>query len=152
MDVRRIPTRKQRVARAFGVPLAAACLLVAWPGVSTAISPGVTDLDRPSLVVIEGYLDRVAPDVKVVDRIAIVANGRSHALLVTRYGTPGETGLDRYLSRVMAQPFTIEGTSEDVARLANAPPGTKIAGTFAVYTQGPPSLLITDLVELAPAP
>jgi hypothetical protein len=72
-------------------------------------------------------------------------------LLVTRYGTPGETGLDRYLSRVMAQPFTIEGTSEDVARLANAPPGTKISGTFAVYTKGPPALLITDLVEPAPA-
>ncbi|MET0152853.1 MAG: hypothetical protein ABW298_09635 [Candidatus Binatia bacterium] len=143
-------TRKRRVARAFGVPLAAACLLVASPAVSFAISPGLTDLNRPSLVIIEGYLDRVAPEAKVLDRIDIVGDGRRHTLLVTRYGTPGETGLDRYLSRVMAQPFTIEGRSEDVARLLNAPPGTKIAGTFAVYTQGAPSLLITDLVEPAP--
>jgi hypothetical protein len=150
MEVRRRLTRRHRVAPAFGVALAAACVFVARPGVSTAISPGVADLDRPSLVVIEGYLDRVAPDAKILDRVDIVADGRSHTLLVTRYGTPGETGLDRYLSRVMAQPFTIEGKSEDVARLANAPPGTKIAGTFAVYTQGPPSLLITDLVEPAP--
>jgi hypothetical protein len=150
MKARRILARRHRVTRAFGVTLAA-CLFVARPGVSTAISPGVTDLDRPSLVIIEGYLDRVGTEAKVLDRVDIVADGRSHTLLVTRYGTPGETGLDRYLSRVMAQPFTIEGRSEDVARLANAPPGTKIAGTFAVYTKGPPSLLITDLVEPAPA-
>src|SRR5207244_10874122 len=78
------------------------------------------------------------------------AHGRRHTLLVTRYGTPGETGLDRYLSRVMAQPFAIQGTSEDVDRLVNAPAGTKIAGTFAAYTSGSPSLLIADLT--APAP
>jgi hypothetical protein len=141
---------KRHIATAFGLPFAAACLLVASRAVSFAISPGPTNLNRPSLVVIEGYLDRVAPEVKVLDRIDIVADGRRHTLLVTRYGTPGETGLDRYLSRVMARPFTIEGTSEDVDRLVNAPPGTKIAGTFAVYTQGAPSLLIADLVEPAP--
>jgi hypothetical protein len=72
------------------------------------------------------------------------------ALLVTYYGMPGEIGLDRYLSRVMAQPFAIRGTSEDVDRLAKAPSGTKIAGTFAAYTGGSPSLLIADLT--APPP
>ncbi len=50
----------------------------------------------------------------------------------------------------MAQPFAIEGTSEEVDRLADAPPGTKIAGMFAAYTHGSPWLLITDLT--APAP
>ena len=140
---------KRQIATAFGLAFAVACLVTSR-AVSFAISPGPTDLNRPSLVVIEGYLDRVAPEAKVLDRIDIVANGRRRTLLVTRYGTPGETGLDRYLSRVMAQPFTIEGTSEDVARLVNAPPGTKISGTFAVYTQGAPSLLITELVEPTP--
>jgi hypothetical protein len=150
MDDRRTLARKRRFARAFGVPLAAACFLVASAAVSSGISPGPIIPNRPSLVVIEGYLDRVASEDKVLDRIDIIGDGRRHTLLVTRYGTPGETGLDRYLSRVMAQPFRIEGRSEDVARLVNAAPGTKIAGTFAVYTQGPPSLLITDLLEPAP--
>jgi hypothetical protein len=75
---------------------------------------------------------------------------KRRTLLVTRYGTPGETGLDHYLSRVMAKPFAIAGTSEDVSRLAEAPPETKIAGTFAAYTHGAPWLLIADLTEPAP--
>jgi hypothetical protein len=50
----------------------------------------------------------------------------------------------------MAQSFAIQGASEDVDRLVNAPAGTKIAGTFAAYTGGSPSLLIADLT--APTP
>jgi hypothetical protein len=39
-------------------------------------------------------------DAAILDRIDITAQGRRHILLITRcYGTPGETGLDRYLSR-----------------------------------------------------
>ncbi len=144
-------TSKHEIVRAFRLQFAA-WLLAALPGVSPAFSPGTVDLNRPSVVIIEGYLDREAPEAKILDRIEIMTEGRRHTLLVTRYGAPGEVGLDRYLSRVMAQPFTIEGTPEDVARLANASPGTKIAGTFAVYTQGPPSLLIADLTEPAPEP
>jgi hypothetical protein len=50
----------------------------------------------------------------------------------------------------MAQSFAIQGASEDIDRLVNAPAGTKIAGTFAAYTGGSPSLLIADLT--APTP
>ena len=136
------------VPRAFGSLLAAACFLVAAR--SLAFSAWPNDLPQPSHYVIEGYLDHGPKDANICDRIDIVAHGKRHTLLVTHYGTPGETGLDRYLSRVMAKPFDIWGTSEDVDRLVDAPPGTKIAGTFAAYTQGAPSLLIADLTEPEP--
>jgi hypothetical protein len=60
-------------------------------------------------------------DAAILDRIDITAQGRRHILLITRYGTRCETGLDRYLSRVMAQSFAIQGASEDVDRLVNPP-------------------------------
>jgi hypothetical protein len=141
---------KRTIPRTLGRLLLAACLLVVVRTASFALSPWSGDLHQPSLYIIEGYLDRAPRDAKVQDQIDITAHGRRHTLLVTRYGTPGETGLDRYLSRVMAQPFAIQGTSADVDRLVNAPAGTKIAGTFAAYTGGSPSLLIADLT--APAP
>ena len=141
---------KRTISRALGLLLVAACLLAATHTASFALSPWPNDLRQPALYIIEGYLDRAPQDAKIQDRIDITAHGRRHTLLVTRYGTPGETGLDGYLSRVMAQPFAIEGTSEDVDRLVDAPPGTKIAGMFAAYTHGSPWLLIADLT--APAP
>jgi hypothetical protein len=131
--------------------VAAVGLVLALRAVSLAISPGVNDLQTPALYVIEGYLDRAPEQAEIRDRIEIVARGRRHSLLVTRYGTPGEMGLDRYLSRVMTQPFTIEGTSEDVDRLDAAPNGARIAGTFALYTQGVPRLRIADLTDPSPA-
>lgn len=143
-----MPTLTPTVSRALGSFLAAACLLVAAR--SLALSAWPNDLHQPSHYVIEGYLDHGPNDAKICDRIDIVAHGKRHTLLVTRYGTPGATGLDRYLSRVMAKPFDIWGMSEDVDRLMDAPPGTKIAGTFAAYTQGAPWLLIADLTEPAP--
>jgi hypothetical protein len=135
--------------RPFGL-LPAACLLLAVPAAAFALSPSPPFLEQPSLYVIEGYLDRAPQDAEIRDSIEVRVNGRRRTLLVTRYGTPGQTGLDRYLSRVMARPFTIRGTSENVERLVGAPPGTKIAGTFAAYTQGSPWLLIQDLTEPAP--
>jgi len=143
---------KRTIPRALGRLLTAACLLVVVRTVSFALSPWSGDLHQPSLYIIEGYLDRAPHDVKIQDQMGITAHGRRHTLLVTRYGTPGETGLDRYLSRVMAQPFAIQGTSEDVDRLVNAPAGTKIAGTFAAYTGGSPWLLIVDLTAPPPKP
>jgi hypothetical protein len=126
-------------------------LLIASRPVSFAISPGMNNLQTPALYVIEGYLDRAPEQAEIRDRIEIVVQGRRHSLLVTRYGTPGEIGLDRYLSRVMTQPFAIEGTSEEVDRLGAAPSGARIAGTFAAYTQGPPRLRIADLTDPPPA-
>ena len=108
-------------------------------------------MQPPELYVIEGYLDHAPEQTEIRDRIEIVVQGRRHWLLVTRYGTPGEIGLDRYLSRVMTQPFAIEGTSEEVDRLGAAPSGARIAGTFAAYTQGAPRLRIADLTDPAPA-
>jgi hypothetical protein len=141
---------KRTIPRVLGRLLPAGCLLVVVSTASFALSPWSGDLHQPSLYIIEGYLDRAPHDVNIQDQIDITAHGRRHTLLVTRYGTPGEIGLDRYLSRVMAQPFAIQGTSEDVDRLVNAPAGTKIAGTFVAYTGGSPFLLIADLT--APAP
>jgi hypothetical protein len=126
-------------------------LVLASRAVSFAISPGVNNLQPPALYVIEGYLDRAPEQAEIRDRIEIVVQGRRRSLLVTRYGTPGEIGLDRYLSRVMTQPFAIEGTSEEVDRFGAAPSGARIAGTFAAYTQGAPRLRIADLTEPAPA-
>jgi hypothetical protein len=134
----------------FGLLPAAIYLLLAAPVAAADLAPSPPFLPQPSLYVIEGYLDRAAQGIEIRDRIEISVDGRRRTLLVTRYGTPGQTGLDRYLSRVMAKPFTIKGTSENVERLIAAPPGTKIAGTFAAYTQGSPWLLIQDLTEPAP--
>ena len=138
------------ISAMFGSFLVAAALLVADRSPASAFSLWPEDLHQPSLYVIEGYLDRAPQGTKIQDRIDISAQGRQHTLLVTRYGTPGETGLDRYLSRVMARPFVIRGASEQVERLMDAPPGTKVAGTFAAYTHGSPWLRIADLT--APAP
>jgi hypothetical protein len=141
-------TTKRTIPRVLGM-LVAACLLVATHASSVDFSV-LNNFHRPPLYIIEGYLDRAPKEAEIVDRIDITVQGRRHTLLIARYATPGETGLDRYLSRVMAQSFAIQGASEEVDRLAGAPPGTKIAGTFAAYTGGSPWLLIVDLV--APPP
>jgi hypothetical protein len=129
----------------LGALLVTACLLVASRTVAFAFSVWPDDLNQPSLYIIEGYIDRASAQATIRDRIDISAHGQRRTLLVTRYGTPGEMELDRYLSRVMAQPFVIRGTSENVERLVKAPSGTKIAGTFAAYTHRSPWLLIGDL-------
>jgi hypothetical protein len=142
---------KRRIPLAVGVFLPVPLLLVVVSSATFALSPWRGDFRQPPLYIIEGYLDRSPKDAEIRDQIDIIARGRRHTLLVTYYGMPGEIGLDRYLSRVMAQPFAIRGTSEDVDRLANAPAGTKIAGTFAAYAGGSPSLLIADLTAPAPS-
>jgi hypothetical protein len=142
-------TTKQMIPRVLGM-LLAACLLVA--PITTSFDFSLPNFRPPPLYLIEGYLDRAPQDAEIVDRIDITAQGRRHTLLITRYGMPGETGLDRYLSRVMAESFAIQGASEDVERLAGAPSGTKIAGTFAAYTGSSPWLLIVDLTAPAPKP
>jgi len=125
----------------FVLALAARSGAVIWP----------FDLPRqPQLYIIRGYLDQAQPDAKVADRIEIAANGKRRMLLVTWYGTPGATMLDRYLSRVMARPFSLHGDPEQVKRIVDAPPGAEIEGTFAAYTNGPPMLMITDLQRPEP--
>ena len=100
---------------------------------------------QPLLYVIHGYLDRAPEGTKILDRIDISANDHRRTLLVTWYGTPGETTLDRHLSRSMAQPYGIRGPAELVEHMGSAPAGTLIEGKFAVYESGPPWLLIGEL-------
>lgn len=121
--------------------------VLAWAATASSASslwPGSLP-SGPSLYIVEGYLDRAPRGTKVADRIDVAAHGRRRTLLVTSYGTPGEISLDLYLSRSMAEPFSLRGTDEEVSGVIDAPPGTKIRGTFAAYTDGPPSLLIVDL-------
>ncbi len=100
---------------------------------------------QPSLYLIHGYLDRAPEGARVIDRIDISMDGRRRELLVARYGTPGETSLDLFLSRTMTRNYSVRGTPEQLRELAEAPAGTEIRGTFAAYTDGPPWLLISDL-------
>jgi hypothetical protein len=142
---------QRTIPRVLGI-LLAGCLLVAAQTTSFAFSASLPNFRPPPLYLIEGYLDRAPKEADILDRIEITAQGRRHTLLITRYGTSGD-GLDRYLSRVvMAQSFAIQGAPEDVDRLAGAPSGTKIAGTFAAYTGSSPWLLIVDLTAPPPKP
>ena len=144
-------TTKRTTPGVLGM-LLAACLLGAHRTTSFAFSASLPNFRPPPLYLIEGYLDRAPEEAEIIDRIEITTQGRRHTLLITRYGTPSETGLDRYLSRVTPQSFAIRGASEDVERIANASSGTKIAGTFAAYTGSSPWLLIVDLTAPAPKP
>ena len=101
---------------------------------------------QPSMYVIEGFLDRAPQGTKIADRIDLVHSGYARrTLLVTSYGTPGETPLDLYLSRSMSSTYSLNGVDADVERVMKAPGGTKVEGTFVAYTSGSPSLLIGDL-------
>ena len=101
---------------------------------------------QPSMYVIQGFLDRAPQGTKIADRIDLVHSGYARRpLLVTYYGTPGETPLDLYLSRSMSSRYSLNGADADVQRVMKAPVGTRIDGTFVAYTSGSPSLLIADL-------
>ena len=82
-----------------------------------------------------------------------VIRSRSDVLpLITRYATPGETGLDRYLSRVMAQSFAVQGASEDVDRLARCAVWNEGRGHVRRVDGQWALLLIVDLTAPAPNP
>jgi hypothetical protein len=141
--------RQRRKARLRALLCGASLVLVASTNVRAFPQSLPT---QPSLYVIEGYLDRAPPGAEIADRIDIEARGRRRALLVASYGTPGEPMLDRYLSRSMAEPYSLQGTDEEISRVIDAAPGTKISGTFAAYPGGPPWLLIADLTSPATNP
>lgn len=127
------------------VLMLAAALVVAAAAVASAFSLWPYDLPKqPQPYVLEGYLDRAPEGTKVLDTIPIVVARHERTLLITSYGY-GEINLDLYLSRPMAHSYEIRGSDEAVAQLASAKPGTRIAGTFSAYTDGPPWLLISDL-------
>ena len=98
--------------------------------------------DSFKVCAIEGYLDRAPDGATIVARLDIGAAGsRQRQLLVTSYRSRG--GLfERQLS---AEPYLLRGNPGDVLRLLGAPEGTKVEGTFAVYPEAIPSLLIASL-------
>lgn len=133
--------------RSQGPPIVvlAAVLVVAVAAVASAFSLWPYDLPRqPQPYVVEGYLDRAPEGTKILDDVPIVVDRHERTLLITSYGY-GQIDLDLHLSRPMAHKYEIRGPDEAVAQLASAKPGTRIAGTFSAYTDGPPWLLISDL-------
>ncbi|MGH7820668.1 MAG: hypothetical protein ACREQ9_12935 [Candidatus Binatia bacterium] len=120
----------------------AAAVLVVSSLATTAL--GFSDSYR--LYTIEGYLDRAPEGATVVDRVEIGAIGTPRRqLLVTAYRSPGEILLDRYLSREFRSPYVLRGNRDYLSRLLEAPEGAPIKGTFAVYQQAIPSLLVAQL-------
>jgi hypothetical protein len=106
---------------------------------------------RPTLYLIKAYLDRAPDEARVVDEIEIFApGGAPRKFLVTEYRTPGETPLDRYLSRVLSRRFALTGRQEVVRLVSEAPLGAEVAGTFLAYTTGYPTLVIAELETPAP--
>ena len=106
---------------------------------------------RPTLYLIKGYLDRAPAEARVTDEIEIVApGGEPRQFFITEYRTPGETPLDRYLSRVLGRRFALTGQKEFVQLVSQAPPGAEVAGKFLAYTTGYPTLVVAELEKPAP--
>jgi len=120
-------------------------VLVILAGVTSASAFSLSS-DSPRIYLIQGYLDRAPDGATVIDRVEIAASGEpSRQLLVTRYRSPGDVLLGGYLSRELISPYRVFGKGGNVSRLLGAPEGAEIEGTFVVYTQAVPSLLIADL-------
>lgn len=124
--------------------LATAILLAAAAGAS-AFSLWPHSLPKqPQLYIVEGYLDQAPAGTKILDDIRISVNQRERTLLITSYGY-GEVFYDLHLSRNLSSTYFIRGPQEELQQLTVAPAGTRIAGTFAAYTDGPPWLLFSEL-------
>ena len=124
-----------------------ALILLVGAGAAGAFSLWPNDLPRqPNLYRVVGYLDHAPEGVKVRDRVTIRAQGfPTRELLVTQYGTPGETTIDLELSRALGRRYAISGTGAEVARLFSIPEKQEFAALFVAYTDGPPNLVIGDL-------
>ena len=106
---------------------------------------------RPTIYLIKGYLDRAPAEARVTDEIEIFApGGETRQFFITEYRTPGETPLDRYLSRVLGRRFALMGQKEFVKLVSQAPPGAEIQGKFLAYTTGYPTLVVAELEKPAP--
>lgn len=124
--------------------LATAILLAAVAGAS-AFSLWPYGLPKqPQLYIVAGYLDHAPAGTKILDDIQISVNQRQRTLLITSYGY-GEVFYDLHLSRNLSSTYFIRGPQEQLQQLTEAPAGTRIEGTFAAYTDGPPWLLFSEL-------
>jgi hypothetical protein len=107
-------------------------------------------LGGPPIYLIDGYLDSAPAAATVIDRIQIAADGKpARWLLVTRYRSPADMLLDKYLSRNLISPYWVRRKSGDVDRLIGAPAGAEIRGEFIAYTSGYPWLFIAELDQPA---
>ena len=129
-----------------------ALTLVAFAAVALATDRWPSGLvNPPTLYMIKGYLDRAPDGAVVTDEIEVTAPGAAtRKFLVTEYRTPGETPLDRYLSRAMPNRYSVVGRDELVHRLIGAPAGAAVEGKFIAYRYGPPTLMIAELEQPAP--
>lgn len=108
----------------------------------------------PVLYTIDGYLDQAPADAKVLETAQIAAGRRRRTLLITaywRFGSGNRAELVRELGRFHPD-FLLQGPASDIASIADAPPGTRIHGTFKYSHSGLPTLLITELAIELPRP
>lgn len=87
---------------------------------------------QPIIYSIEGYLDH-APDGAAVElQVKVGAGGHNRVLLITAYrrmGSGDPSVLTRDLG--MYEPdFILQGPSEAIARILDAPAGSRVSGTF----------------------
>lgn len=108
----------------------------------------------PELYTIDGYLERAPKDAKVLYTAEIAVGQRQRNLLITAYwrvGTGNRAELVREIGRFHPD-FLLQGPPGDLASIVDAPPGTRIHGTFKFSRGGLPTLLITDLAIEPPQP
>lgn len=143
MSIHRLRRSTFFVALVATLAAAGAALASSWPSNLP---------EQPSMIRIEGYLDRAPENTPVLDRIELVGkNQPRRPFFVTEYGAPGEIPLDQHLSRSMSNVYGLMGEPALVQRLIEAPSGAHVRGTFVAYTYGSPALLIGEL-ELPEAP
>ena len=113
----------------------------------TALVAGASaSSDLPTIYRVEGYLDRAPAGATIVARVGIGKVGmRKRELLVTAYraetGGAGE--------RTPPLRYYLQGLARDLARLRDAPVGSRVKGRFAVYSRKAPSAVIASLEEPA---
>ena len=118
--------------------------LVALSIVTVFVAGASASIDLPTIYRVEGYLDRAPAGATIEARVGIDKVGmRKRELLVTSYraesGGAGE--------RTPPRRYYLQGPARDLARLRDAPVGSRVKGRFAVYWRTAPSVVIASLEE-----
>ena len=87
---------------------------------------------QPVIYSIEGYLDHAPDGAAIEAQVKVGAGGHNRALLITAYrrlGSGDPWALTRDLG--MYEPdFILQGPSEAITRILEAPAGSRVSGTF----------------------
>jgi hypothetical protein len=97
----------------------------------------------PALYRIEAYLDEAPEGVVVANRASVGAGEKSRALLITSYRRI-DTGDPWILARdigAFKPDFILQGPRAQVARILDAPPRSRVSGTFR-HVRGLHTLII----------